>query len=121
MTRWNEAVTLLSPAEKYQDMSGTWHRGEPEERTVFCNEMTIGSMTMAHLRSQDIRTENSTERVDTGFHHERMLQLRSMDYRDEQQVIYHGAEYEVMYTSGAGELVTITIGQRLSSLGVPNG
>jgi hypothetical protein len=72
-------------------------------------------MTMAHLRSSDIRTMNDSERVDVGMHNERMIQLRSMDYQGEDQVVYEGQEYEVMYSSGAGELVLLTIGQKLSS------
>lgn len=113
--RWNEVVTLLTPAKKYQDAEGSWHEGERTERTVFCNEMTIGVMARAHLRSGDVRTENSTERVDVGFHDERMIQLRKVDYMGEDRCIYHGTEYEVMYSSGAGEIITITIGVRLGN------
>ena len=113
--RWNDTVTLLSPTAKYQDSSGSWHEGERTERTVFCNSMTIGTMTLAHLRSSDIRMANSTEPVDIGMHNEHMLQIRSVDYGGEDQVIYHGEEYSVMYLAGAGEFRTMTIGQQLGN------
>lgn len=113
--RWNETITLLSPANRYQDSAGSWHEGERTRRTVFCNEMTIGTMALAHIRSSDIRMTNTTEPVDIGMHNEHMLQIRSVDYGGEDQVIYHGEEYEVMYLSGAGEYRTLTIGQQLGS------
>lgn len=115
MARWNKVVTLLAPAESFQDEAGAWHRGERVGRTVFCNEYSIGVLTLSHLRSSDVRTMNDTERVDVGMHNERMLQVRAMDYEGEDQVIYEGEEYEVMYTSGAGEKLLLTIGQKLSS------
>lgn len=115
MARWNEVVTLLSPTQKYQDTTGAWHEGERTERTVFCNEFTIGLMAMAHLRNSDIRAANSTDPVDVGLRHEHMIQLRSVDYQGEDQVIFRGEEYEVAYMSGAGEYVTITIGHRLGN------
>lgn len=113
--RYNEVVTLLAPTQKYQDSTGAWHEGERTQRTVFCNEFIIGTVTLAHLRSSDIRATNTTEPVDVGLRHEHMLQLRAIDYEGEDQVLFHGEEYEVIYASGAGEFVTLTIGQRLGN------
>ena len=113
--RWNKVITLLSPTQKYQDASGAWHEGERTERTVFCNEFILGTLTIAHLRSSDIRATNTTEPVDVGLRHEHMLQLRSIDYQGEDQCIFEGEEYEVIYASGAGEHVMLTIGQRLGN------
>ena len=113
--RWNETVTLLSAANKYQDSAGAWHEGERVAREVFCNQMTIGTMAMAHLRSSDVRIANTTEPVDVGMHNEKMVQLRTIDYGGEDQVLFHGEEYQVMYSSGAGEFVTLTIAQQLGN------
>lgn len=113
--RWNETVTLLKAGAKYQDSAGAWHEGVRTERTVFCNAMTIGVMAMAHLRSSDVRIANTTEPVDVGMHNERMIQLRSIDYEGEDQVRFHGEEYEVMYSSGSGEFITLTIAQQLGN------
>ena len=115
MARYNETLTLLAPAAKYQDAAGAWHEGERTARTIFCNEYTIGVMTLAHLRNSDIRAANSTEPVDVGLRNEHMLQIRSIDYQGEDQVIFHGEEYEVVYLSGAGEHRVLTIGQRLGN------
>lgn len=115
MARWNETVILLSPAEKYQDSTGAWHEGRRPRREVFCNEFTISTVQMAHLRSSDIRMTNTTQPVDVGLRHEHMLQMRRIDYEGEDQVIYHGEEYEVIYASGGGEMIYLTIGQRMSN------
>lgn len=113
--RYNEVVTLLAPTQKYQDSMGAWHEGERTERTVFCNEFIIGTVTLAHLRSSDVRATNTTEPVDVGLRHEHMLKLRTIDYEGEDQVRFHDEEYEVIFVSGAGEFVTLTIGQRLGN------
>lgn len=113
--RWNKVVTLITPSEASQDAAGVWHYGEPVEHTVFCNEFTIGTVAMAHLRSSDIRMANQNEPIDVGLRHERMLQLRSIDYHNEDRCIYEGEEYEVMYHSGSGEYIMLTIGQKIGS------
>lgn len=114
--RWNDVVTLLSPTEKYQDSAGVWHEGERTERTIFCNVFMIGLVAMAHLRNSDIRAANATEPVDVGLRDEHMLQIHSLDYDGEDQCIFHGKEYEVIYISGGGEYITLTIGQRLGNV-----
>ncbi len=113
--RWNDCVTLLSSADSYQDSSGAWHEGERTQRTIFCNPMNIGVMAMAHLRSSDVRMNNSTEPLDTGFHNEHLLQVRAIDYENEDQCIYHGEVYDVMYSSGGGELRTLAIAQHIGN------
>lgn len=113
--RWNKVVTLLSPAEKYQDDAGAWHEGERRERTVFCNEYTMGVVAQAHLRSSDVRAANSTDPVDVGLRNEHMIQLRAIDYHGEDQCIFEGVEYEVMYLSGSGETRILTIGEKLGN------
>lgn len=114
--RWNRTITLLSPVERYQDDEGSWHEGERTSREVFCNEMTIGTMAQAHLRSSDVRLENSVEPVDRGLHHEHMVQLRSIEYQGEDKCIFDGEEYEVIYITGSGEMKLLTIAQRLGNI-----
>lgn len=113
--RWNDTVTLLSPAHKYQDAAGAWHEGERVPRTVFCNVMTISMVQMAQLRSADVRAQSSTQTLDIGLRNEHMIQVRAIDYNGEDQVIFHGQEFEVLYLSGSGETRTLTIGQRIGS------
>lgn len=113
--RWNKVITLLTPAEKYQDAAGVWHEGERVPRTVFCNEYIIGVVAQAHLRSSDVRSANATEPVDMGLRNEHMIQLRSIDYHSEDQCVFEGDEYEVMYVSGGGEMTMLTIGQKIGN------
>lgn len=121
MSRWNRVVTLLTPAERYQDEEGGWHYGEPERRVVFCNEYTIGVMAMSHLRSSDVRMSNQNEPIDVGMRNEHMIQLRSVDYQGEDRCEFEGKEYEVLYSTGAGEMRMLTIGQRIGNEGGGNG
>ena len=111
--RWNDTVTLLSPSASYQDATGAWHEGKRTKRTIFCNSMTIGYMAMANLRSSDVRLASSTEPVDTGLHHEHLIQIRTMEYQGEDKCLYHGDVYEVLYHSGSGEFISLTIAQRI--------
>ena len=111
--RWNKTVTLLSATEKWQDEAGLWHEGKRTERTVFCNEYTIGVVAMANLRSSVIRAVSSSEPVDVGLRNEHMLEVRTVDYQHEDKVFYEGEEYEVLYVSGSGETRLLTIGQRI--------
>lgn len=113
--RWNETVTLLAPAERYQDSAGAWHEGKRHGREVYCNEMTMSLVAMAQLRSADVRASSSTTPLDMGLRNEHMIQVRSVDYNNEDQVIFHGDEFEVLYLAGSGEYRTLTIGQRLGS------
>lgn len=119
--RWNETLTLLAPAAKYQDAAGAWHEGRRTPRVVFCNEMTMGTMTQAHLRSSTVRTDNAVSPVDIGLRNEHMVQIRAIDYQGEDQVLFHGDEYEVIYLSGAGENRILTIGQRIGNDATPEG
>lgn len=116
MSRWNRMVTFLSPAEGYQDEEGSWHYGEPAKREVFCNEYTIGIMAMSHLRSSEVRMVNDNAPTDVGIRNEHMVQVRSVDYDGEDRCIYEGEEYEILYSTGAGEMRMLTIGQRIGSM-----
>ena len=113
VSRWNESVFLLAPTNRYQDSSGVWHEGERVSREISCNEMTMSLVAMAQLRSADVRAQSSSQTLDMGLRNEHMIQVRSIDYNGEDQCIFHGEEYEVLYLSGSGEYRTLTIGQRL--------
>ena len=115
MSRWNRTLTLLTPVEMYQDEEGGFHYGEPTERVVYCNEYNIGIMTMAHLRSSDVRMANDNEPVDVGIRNEHMVQVRAVDYQSEDRCIYEGEEYEILYSTGSGDMRLLTIGQRIGN------
>ena len=115
MARWNRTLTLLTPAERYQDEEGGWHYGEPAKRVIFCNEYSIGVMTMAHLRSSEVRMANDNEPVDVGIRNEHMVQVRAIDYNSEDRCIYEKEEYEILYSTGSGDYRLLTIGQRIGN------
>lgn len=115
MSRWNRTVTLLTPTEMYQDDEGAFHYGEPTKRTIFCNEYTIGIMAASHLRSSEIRMANDSEPVDVGIRNEHMLQIHGIEYKNEDRCIYEGEEYEILYSTGSGEMRLLTIGQRIGN------
>lgn len=114
--RWKEVITFLGMTDPYQDSAGAWHQGERTERTVFCNEYTIGSMAMAHLRSNTVRMANGNEPIDVGMRNEHMVVVRAVDYHGEDKCVFRGDEYEVMYQTGSGEMLTLTIGQRFGTV-----
>lgn len=115
MSRWNETITLLTPVAPYQDSAGVWHEGGRESREVFCNPMTIGSMTMAHMRSADIRTTGGESSLDVGLRTEAMVQVRSLDYLGEDRVIYHEEEMELVAKTTSGENTTLMLARRLGN------
>lgn len=102
MTRWNDTCLLLSHPERTQDAEGNWVQGEQFRKPVFCNRYTMGSATWASA-------------VDAGLRADAELQLRSVDYEGEDEVIYHGREYDVTRVSDSGEFCRLTLGRRLSN------
>lgn len=119
--RWNKCITFLTPARAFQDDEGGTHYGTPEKRTVFCNENSIGTMTMAHLRSSEIRMANSNEPIDVGMRHEHMIEVKAIDYCDEDRCIFECQEYEVLAATGAGDRRFLIIGQRIGNMGTESG
>lgn len=100
--RWNDSITLLSPAEAYQDASGTWHEGDRVPREVMCNARSIGLVTAAKL-------------VDVGLRNAVQVEVRSLDYEDEDQAIYHGKEMEIVTVSGGGETCHLTLSRKVGN------
>ena len=103
MGRWNETVILLSPVNPSQDEEGGWHEGERERREVFCNPLTVGSMVLAQLRSSEVRTVSGEGSPDTGMELAAIVQIRTIDYNDEDQAIYRGKEMRIIAATADGE------------------
>lgn len=104
MSRWNDTITLLSPANPYQDESGAWHEGERTATEVFCNPRTMGLTQAASV-------------VDAGLRVAAQVQIRACDYNDQDQVQYHGQELEVTYVSGGGEYRYLTLARKVGNDG----
>ena len=103
MSRWNDVITFLSAENAYQDEELAWHEGERVERTVFCNPGIIGVMTMAQLRSSEVRITGGEGVPEVGMTHMHMVYVRQIDYHDEDQAVYHGEEMDVIAATSERE------------------
>jgi len=115
MARWTETVTFLQESDAWQDEEGGWHEGYRPVREVFCNERRMTLAALAHLRSSDIRVNNSTEYVDVGMRPECEIEVHTIDYEDEDRCLYKGTEYEIQYTYGGGNTIMLGLTKRLSN------
>lgn len=100
MSRWNDEVTLVSSPEPYQDEVGSWHSGEAQESTVFCNRYAVSL------------SQNATA-LDLGLRDTVQVQVRTVDYSDQDQAIYRGKTYEISYVSCHGDNTTLTLGHKI--------
>jgi hypothetical protein len=115
MSRWNETITLLSAPEAYQDDEGGWHEGERTEREVFCNPGIIGTMTMAQLRSSEVRISGNDNVPEVGLREMAMVYVRQIDYDNEDQCIYHGKEMDVIAATTERENWKLIIRRRVGN------
>lgn len=115
MSRWNEEITLLSAANAYQDEEGGWHEGERVERRVFCNPGILGVMTMAQLRSSEVRITGGENIPETGLRDMHVVYIRQIDYRNEDQVIYRGEEMDVIAATSEGENYKVIVRRRIGN------
>ena len=114
--RWNDVVTLLGNEERYQDDEGAWHAGEPTERLIYCNRRNWGSLFMANLRSNEVRSLNNNLKVDTDMMPEAQLEVRAIDYKGERRCRYHDEEYTVLTVTNAGETAILGLARRIGNV-----
>ena len=115
MSRWNDTITLLSAPNSYQDEEGGQHEGERVAREVFCNPGTFGVMTMAQLRSSEVRITSGDSVPEVGLREMHLVYVREIDYEDEDQVIFHGKEMDVIGATSEGENRKLIIRRRLGN------
>lgn len=115
MGRWNETVTLLSPERKWQDDEGAWHEGEREPREVFCNVQMMGTLTLAQLRSSEVRFTSGEKVPHVGPTKMHVIYVKQIDYEDEDQLIYDGQEYDVIAGTTEGEDYKLIVRRRIGN------
>ena len=115
MGRWAETVTLLSPEGRWQDKAGAWHEGDREPREVFCDVGTIGLMTMAQLRSSEVRVTSGDRAPEVGIREMHVLRIRRVDYGGEDQVVFRGKEMDVIAATSDGEDYKVIVRRRLGN------
>ena len=88
---------------------------EQTERTIFCSPRIVGTMTMAQLRSSDVRITNGETIPEVGLRKMVMVRVRTLEYNNEQQVIYRGEEMEVIAVTEVGENSDLLIRRKLGN------
>lgn len=115
--RWNEEITLLSAPEAYQDDEGGQHEGERVARTVYCNAGIIGTMTMAQLRSSEVRITGNDTVPEVGLREMHVVYIRQIDYQGEDKVIFRGKEMDVIDATSDGMNYKMIVRERLANHG----
>lgn len=115
MSRWNETIILLKPVNKWQDEEGAWHEGERESREVFCDSGMLGNMTMAQLRSSEVRITSGESSPNVGMTRMDVVRIKQIDYDDEDQAIYRGKEMDVIAATSEGENYKVILRRRLGN------
>ena len=115
MSRWNDVIYLLSAPNAYQDSEGGQHEGERVARRVFCNVGTMGLMTMAEMRSSEVRITSGTGVPDIGLHNMHVVWIKQIDYQGEDQVIFNGKEMNIIALTSEGEDYKVIIRESIGN------
>ena len=114
--RWNEVITLISTPDSYQDDEGGQHEGEAVEREIYCDVGMIGTMTMAQLRSSEIRITGNDSIPEVGLRQMHVIYIRQIDYQGEQKVRFHGKEMDVIGLTSDRSNYKMIVRERLSNI-----
>ena len=101
MSRWNDTITLLSLPHSHQDETGSWVKGEPVPTEVFCNQFYTGM-------------SDRQNPVDAGLMDVADVQVRTEDYDDQPNAVFHGRDYTVMRVTRSGEFTRLLLERMLS-------
>lgn len=97
MTRWNDTCILVERAPGYVDGDGVQHE-RIVKREVFCNSYTLSTQAWATARLADYTADDE-------------IQLRTEDYRSEQDVIFRGRAYSVEHVMCQGDFTRLILKQ----------
>jgi len=112
---WNETVTLVKNADPWQDSSGGWHEGKVTKREVFCKVGMLGTLTMAQLRSSEIRITGNDSPPEVGLRSMHVIYVKQIDYDDEPTVIFRGEEMDVIGLTSERESYKMIIRKRIGN------
>lgn len=113
---WNETITLLKNTEPWQDDAGAWHEGKVEEREVFCKVGMLGTLTMAQLRSSEVRITANDPAPEVGLRQMHVIYIKQIDYDDEPRVIFRGQEMDVIGLTSERETYKMIIRKRIGNV-----
>ena len=97
MTRWNDTCVLVNRASGFLDDEGVMHVRN-ERREVFCNSYTLSTQAWATARLADYEADDE-------------IQLRTGDYRGEQDLVFRDRAYSVMHVMNQGDFTRLIIKQ----------
>lgn len=97
MARWNDTCVLVERAKGYLDDEGVEH-AHNIKREVFCNSYTLSTQAWATARLADYTADDE-------------IQLRTIDYNSEQDVVYKGKAFSVMHVMVQGDLTRLILKQ----------
>lgn len=112
---WNKRITLVKDLDDWQDESGGWHRGGVEEREVFCKVGLLGTLTMAQLRSSEIRITANDSPPEVGLRQMHVIYIRQIDYDNEPRVIFDGVEMDVIGLTSEREMYKMIVRKRIGN------
>lgn len=112
---WNKRVTLIKNLDDWQDESGAWHRGAERRREVFCKVGLLGNLTMAQLRSSEIRITGNDSPPEVGLREMHVLYIKQIDYDNEPRVIFDGVEMDVIGLTSEREAYKVIVRRRIGN------
>lgn len=104
--RWNETCTLI---DKRYEADGEGVPQPTEERTeVFCNPRTVGATTWSSM-------------YEIGISCDAQVQVRTVDYAEQRDVLYRGRLYSVEAVQEKGDFAVLTLRHQKSDGAEPEG
>lgn len=97
MTRWNDTCILVERGPGHVDDEGVQHE-RISKREVFCNSYTLSTQAWATARLADYNADDE-------------IQLRTGDYRGEQDVVFKGKPFSVMHVMAQGDFTRLILKQ----------
>ena len=115
MSRWNDVIYLLSAPNAYQDSEGGQHEGERVPRRVYCNVGMMGTMTMAEMRSSEVRITSGEGVPNVGLYEMHVVWVKQIDYQGEDQAVFHDKEMDIITLTSEGENYKMIIRERIGN------
>lgn len=115
MSRWNDVIYLLAAPNAYQDEEGGQHEGERVARRLYCNVGMMGTMTMAEMRSSEVRITSGEGVPNVGMHEMHVVWIKQIDYQGEDQVIFKDKEMDIVALTSEGENLKMIIRERIGN------
>lgn len=100
--RWSSEITLLKETSAHQNSEGIWIEEDKVPVVCSCNDRTIGMRTWGDAAVAGWRVDCEIE-------------LRSIDYENEQEAIYNEETLQVVLARRSGENTILTLGERLNN------